>query len=178
MANIVTAVFAIALVIGGAVMLTGASLNSASEISMAWDQKTERTGRLTRTRLTLIDADIQGSGTNIDISVRNTGQTALNEFSDWDVIIRYYQTSGNQDLDILSLAYTANAQPSSGEWTISGLYLDVSASSTEVYDPNILNPGEEAIFRVTISPAIATSTDSVIRIGTPNGVTVDAPFSR
>ena len=178
MANVLTAVFAVALVIGGTLTLTLVSLSSAGESSLAWDRKVGRTGAAVRTELTLINADLVTTSTDVDISFRNAGQTSLAEFAKWDVLIQYYATSTNQGLAITSLSHTTSTTPANGEWTNRGIYLDADTLKAEVYEPNVLNPGEEAIFRLNITPKIPTSTDNVVTIAATNGVTVAAPFSR
>ena len=95
MAYLITALIAIAVIMGGSLLLTDASLMSASDASLSWDGRVRRTGEQKRTHLSLIQADLAGGGTDIDISFRNTGQSALAEFSGWDLIIRYYAASGN-----------------------------------------------------------------------------------
>ena len=178
MSHIVTAVFAIALILLTVTLLATASFSSASRISLAWDGMVQRNSERDRTALALISADIMPTSTNVDISIRNSGQTALRDFANWDVTIQYYATTSNQGLSISWLLYTASSTPPSGQWTVRGVYLDAATLKAEVYEPNILNQGEESIVRVNITPAIPTSTDNLVTIGTPNGVTVSAPFSR
>lgn len=178
MANLITAVVAIVLIIAAVLTLTNATLGSTSEISLSWDSMVKRTGDKVRTDMTLIQADIAGGGTDIDISFRNSGQTPLASFSDWDVIIRYYSVSGNGGLKIRRLAYTTSATPSDGQWTVRGIYINATTLVSEVYEPNIFNPGEEMIIRANITPAIPATTNNVATIGVTNGVTLSAPFNR
>ncbi|MCH8206377.1 MAG: hypothetical protein IH956_05175 [Chloroflexi bacterium] len=178
MAHVIVALFAIAMMITGAVTLTDASLSSASDISLAWPRMVERSGDRARTRVQLLSADIGGSGADVDISLRNSGQTALAGFSDWDTIIQYYESANNTDMRVQWLSYTTSASPSSGEWTVVGIYQDAGTQDPEVYEPNVFNPGEEMILRLNISPAIPATTDSMVKIGAHNGVTLVAPFSR
>ncbi len=178
MANIITGLVAVALVIGAVITMTSASLSSASDISLTWNDMTNRTGERARTELQLITADIVGSGTNIDISIRNSGQTALREFKKWDAVISYYATSSNADLKITRMTYTTSSSPSNGQWTMVGVYLNAGTAEAEVYEPNVLNPGEEMIVRLNVTPAIPATTDNLATIGTVNGVTLSAPFSR
>ena len=178
MANIVTGIIAIALVMATALSLTWAALSSASDISLTWDQLVDRTGDRARTQLALVTADIQGGGADIDISLQNTGQTALADFSDWDVILVYYATSTNQNLRLVRLAHTTSTIPASGQWNDNGFFLDVAASEAEVYEPNIFNPGEVMKMRLNITPSIPATTTNVATIGTANGVTLAVPFSR
>ena len=177
MAHVITALIAIAAMLGGVLVLTEATLSSASDISISWDGMVERAGDRTRTELTLIAAD-ESTGTIIDVSFRNSGQTALADFPEWDIVIQYYATANNADLRVVWMAHTAAADPPSGQWTVQGIYLDAATSDPEVYEPNSFNPGEEMRIRLKIDPAIPDNTDNLVTIGTPNGVTLAAPFSR
>ena len=178
MVNIIGALFAVGLIVAGALLITGASLSSASLLSLSWGDMADRTGDRSRTELTLITADIGGAGDDIDISLRNTGQTALAEFSMWDMVIQYYDTPNNQDLQVQWLSHSTSTPPAVGKWAVTGIYLDAGASEAEVYEPNIFNPGEEMIVRLTITQTIPADTDNLVKIGTVNGVTLAAPFSR
>ena len=73
-----------------AVTLSNASLTSAREISTSLESRISRSGETARTELSLVQADIVGSGTNIDFTVRNSGQTAVKDFSDWPTIPQVY----------------------------------------------------------------------------------------
>ncbi len=159
------------------ITLTSSSLSSATEVSIAWETMTQRTEDRKRTELALIEADISGGGTNIDISVRNTGQTYLADYSKWDVIIRYFATGGNADPQLEWLTYTSGA-PADGQWTVEGIYTDATALTPEVFEPNVFNPGEEMIVRLNITPAIPAGTDNLATLGVANGTTLSAPFSR
>lgn len=178
MANVVTALFSIALIIAGTLALTGSSLSSASDVSQAWDGMLDRIGERSRTELALITADIQGGGDDVDISLRNKGQTALAGFSSWDVILEYFENADNQDPKVLWLPYEASSPPSSGKWAVTGIYMNASTTEAEVYEPNVLNPGEEMIIRLRITPAIPGNTDNLVTLSETNGVTMAAPFSR
>ena len=177
MSNVVTALFAIAIILGGTATLTASTFSSASTVSASLEDMVERRGERARTQLTLVQADIAGSGPDVDISLRNTGQVPLANFDRWDVVIRYYQKTNNRELTVRRLVYTSGT-PTDGQWTVEGIYLDASSSTPEVFDPGILNPGEEVVLRLTISPAVPNNTDNLVKIATDNGVTVEAPFSR
>lgn len=163
---------------GGALTLTRAALLSANGLALAWEEMKDRTTEQTRTELTLLTADIAGAGADIDISLRNSGQTALADFANWDVVVQYYQASGNSGLVIDWFSYTSSPTPANGQWTVRGIYLDADTLEPEVYDPDILNPGEEMIVRINVTPAIPVQTDNLATIGAANGITVSAPFSR
>ena len=178
MAHLVTALFAVALILGGALTITGAALSSAGDMAQSWAKMAKRTGDVARTSLSTTTPAIAGGGTDIDIALRNTGQTPIRDFSEWDVIIRYYATSTNQSLKVLRLTHTTSTTPSHGQWNDTGIYLNAGDLEPEVYEPNVLNPGEEMKMRLNIAPAIPATTDNLVIVGTPNGVTLSAPFSR
>ncbi len=177
MTNVIVAAIAIGLILAATLILTNAALSSASQLSVSWDEMVRRKGDIARAEMTLMTADILATSTNIDISVRNSGQTPLVNFSDWDLMIKYYATSGNADLNISYLTY-ATSTPATGEWTVQGIYADYSALDTEIYEPNVFNPGEEMLLRVNITPAIPTTTDNAVTIGTENGISLPATFTR
>ena len=176
MASLLIGLMIIALIVVAALALEDASLSSASEISASWDHMTGRTGDRARTELTLITADVGGGGSNIDISLRNTGQTALADFSRWDVVLQYFEKPNNRDMRVLWLPYTTYDDHSIGQWTVRGLYLVVD-SVPEVYEPNVFNPGEEMLVRLSLTPAIPANTDNIVTVGVSNGVTMAAPVS-
>lgn len=177
MAHIITSIVAIALIVMAAVTLSNASLSSASEISTSLESRISRTGETARTELSLVLADVVGSGTNIDITLRNSGQTAVKDFSLWDVVIEYYSASNNSGLNIKRLGYVSSG-PSDEEWAVVGIYLDAAASEAEVYEPNIFNPGEVMKIRLNIDPEIPVTTDNLVTVAAENGTRLSAPFSR
>ena len=177
MAHVVVILFAVVAIVTGAVSLTGAALSSADDASAAWETMTKRTGRAYRTELKLITVDAQGSGQDIDISIRNEGQTSLSDFSWWDVMIEYYAQPGNSDLNIAWLSSTSTP-PASGQWAVKGIFMNAGTEAAEIYEQNVFNPGEEMTIRLNISPSIPTSTDNLVTIAAPNGIRLTAPFSR
>ena len=178
MANVIIGAITVAMILLGSVTLISTSLGVAGELSLTWDEVLKRKGDKFRTELTLITADIAGTGTDIDISLRNSGQSALVHFTDWDAVIRYYDTADNSGLNIIWLEYATSSPPSANQWEVEGIYTDAVTKDAEIFEPNIFNPGEEMIVRINITPAIPASTDNVVTIGADNGISFSAPFSR
>ena len=178
MANAIIGAIVVAMILLGSATLIGTSLGVAGDLSLTWDEVLKRKGDKSRTELTLITADISGSGTNIDVSIRNSGQSALVDFTSWDAVIRYYDTANNSGLNIKWLEYATSSPPSANQWEVEGIYADAETKDAEIFEPNIFNPGEEMIVRVNITPAIPVNTDNVVTIGAENGISLSAPFSR
>jgi hypothetical protein len=166
------------LILGGTLALVNASLSSASEVSQSMSARSKRSADFARTEISLLQSDIAGSGTNVDISVQNTGQTKLRDFEEWDVVISYYDTANNDGMNIVYMEYTTNGSPNDEQWTVEGIYTDSTLIDDEVYEPDIFNPGEAMKLRLKIDPSIPSDTDNVVTIGVNNGVRLQAPFSR
>lgn len=178
MSNVIIAALVIAMILGANMLLANATFSAADNITIAWDKMMDRKEGIVRTELTLISVDPNASSTDIDVSVRNSGQTSLGRFEDWDVVIRYYSTSGDIGLNLQWMSYVATSTPATLEWTVEGIYSDATTKVAETYEPNLLNPGEEMIIRANVTPAIPGGTNNSINIGTSNGVSLPVPFSR
>ncbi len=133
-------------------------------------------GDITRTELTSLSVSVISAGATVDWSAGNVGQTQLRVFEDWDVVI-VYQDSAGSGLQVQHLTYTTNVAPSAGEWTVTGVYRDAGTLTAEVFNPGIVDPGEEFIIRAQLSPVIASSTTNTITLAVENGVTVSAQFT-
>ena len=178
MTNVIIGAFVIALILGATLMLTSSMFSAADNITNSWDRMMDRKEDIVRTELTLISIDPNASSTNIDVSIRNSGQTSLGNFDQWDVMIRYYATSNDTDLNLQWMTYVSTSTPATLQWTVEGIYSDAATKVAETYEPNRLNPGEEMILRANVTPAIPGGTNNSISIGTPNGISLPAVFSR
>lgn len=178
MTNAIIAALVIALILGATMMLANVALSSAGNVTVAWDRMMDRKEGIARTELTLISIDPNASSTNVEVSVRNSGQTSLGHFEDWDVLIRYYDTTGDVGLNLEWMSYVTTSTPATLQWTIRGIYSDSATLVAETYEPNLLNPGEEMILRANVTPAIPGGTNNSITIGASNGVSLPAPFTR
>ena len=178
MTNVIVGALVIAIILGATMLLTNSLFSSASNITNSWDRMMDRKEDIVRTELTLISIDPNASSTNIEVSIRNSGQTSLGNFDEWDVMIQYYATPNDTDLNLKWMSYVATSTPATLQWTVQGIYSDAATRVAETYEPNLLNPGEEMILRANVTPAIPGSTNNSIRIGTPNGFSLPAVFSR
>ena len=125
--------------------------------------------------LTPLTATVGSGGGSVRVTVRNDGQTRLADFDEWDFLFHYYDTGGDYRFDWYP--YTAGS-PGLNQWTVSGIYRDATTLAAEMYEPGILNPGEEAIFELQLSPSIGLTTTSMLAIGTDQGVTISAFVDR
>lgn len=149
-----------------------------------WRSEMEgRTRMLTqaRTDLALVTTATQSSGNEVEVTLRNTGQVKLADFDRWDVVVQYYseEIPSNDpalyNYQVRWLPYVAHS-PGDLEWTVAGLYMDATAATPEVFEPGILNPGEEIKLLVKLRPFAAKNVTHQILVSTPNGVQVSGFF--
>jgi len=117
------------------------------------------------TRITAISSNTSGDGSRVEIVFRNDGNTSMANFECWDVIVRYGEGG------VQWLPYS----PEASGWTVSNILF---GAGPEVFDPNILNPGEEMTVLLLLSPAVSDNYTNLATIATPNGVTTSISFSK
>ena len=173
MENAVVALICIAIILVGVLIMVQGGLYSVDLLSTSWKQMEKRTGEIARTDITALSAT--SDGTNVEITLKNEGETKLYYFDHWDVVIQYYQANGTYW--IKWLPYTETNPPGDDEWTVEGIYLDAK-SDPEVYDPGIFNPGEEIVIWMKVNPLVGLNTSNLVTVATANGVRASINFSR
>lgn len=164
MESALISIVTIALVIITAITMTMKTFTSASLLSDSWREMEERAEEIRRTDIAAVPPENYGGGV-IDILVINEGQTSLESFSQWDIIARY------QTGQISYIDYTDNTTPQNNQWTLEGLYLSDNTSRSEIFDLNILNPGETAKLKINLDPDLSIGEYGQIIVSTSNGIT-------
>ena len=135
-----------------------------------------RMGDQSRTALTAVDTQVSQDGDSVDATFRNSGSTRLTDFAQWDLIVNFYDDQ--HTYRTLWLPFHTGSSPTVQEWALVGLYMDAANAIPEVYEPGILNPGEEMVIRLRVpSPAQPGVAGQVI-VTTPNGITSSIFFTR
>lgn len=160
MDTILAAVVIIILIIVSTMTMTVSVFQSANNLADAWKDMEAQSVSISETE---ISAAGNYSGGLVDVTVLNEGRTNLYDYSSWDAIIQY------QSGDAFHLSYAEDYPPGSGEWAIEGIFM--VGGSPEVFDPNILNPGEAMIVAINPEMEIGIGETARIVISTPNGVT-------
>ncbi len=143
--------------------MTTSSFASIDTMCDSWkEQEAQMTDR-TNTRITAVSSVTRDKGKQVEIVIRNDGNTSLANFDCWDVIVRYGEGG------VQWLPYSS-AVPG---WTVSSFSL---GEGPEVFDPNILNPGEELTARLKLSPGVSKDYTNLATVATLNGVTVSISF--
>jgi hypothetical protein len=172
MSNAIVALFVIALMIIAALTWSQAAFSSFDSVSQSLKEMAQTTREVNRTSISILVSQKQGDF--FDIAVCNSGEVRLAQFEDWDVVVQYYDATGNYH--IRRLAYTGNSTPSDNEWTVNIIYSGEGMSEEELFEPGILNPGEVAVLRLKLSPQPGSDTTNLVSISTFNGVNTSAQF--
>ena len=162
MDTILVAVVVLVLIIMSVLTMTFSMFQSANTLGDSWKTMEAQSISISETAIsTLVTGNY--SGGLIDVAVQNEGRTNLYDYSRWDVILQY------QSGDAFHLSYAETYPPGSGEWTSEGIFM--AGGAPEVFDPNILNPGEVMIVAINPDMEIGIGKTARIIISTPNGVT-------
>ncbi len=163
----VLAAFVVIFVILFAVFtLSDTFLTTQDSISESWQDMEARREAQAHTTLRAVEAHTASAGTIITLRLANDGTTRLVDFDHWDVILQYYDAQESGTYRFLRLAYAAHS-PAEGQWTVEGLYAE--AGQFEVYEPNILNPGEEIVLRLIAAPGVGAGSSAQVTVSSENG---------
>jgi hypothetical protein len=176
MENVLVALVIIFLVLFAALTLGNAIFSTQDMLNASQAETETRLQEQSRTQLALVDVKTH-AGTQAEITLRNTGSVKLADFDQWDVIVQYFDDAAPAGYHIDWLPYTATLV-GADQWTVQGIYSDVTIDAPEVYEPHIFNPGEQAVLDVRLSPPIAAGTYAQLVITAPNGATATTIFRR
>jgi len=129
-----------------------------------------------QTALALVASTITDAGETIELTFRNVGRSKIADFDQWDLIVQYYSAA-----DIYAvqwLPYSRDPTPGTNQWTVAGLYLSASAGTPEIYEPAILNPGEEIVIAARVVPPVGPNTTNLATIAVGNGNHQSVLFAR
>ncbi|MBK6326926.1 MAG: hypothetical protein KA362_14925 [Chloroflexi bacterium] len=175
METILTAFIVLALILFASLTIFTGYLNAQDTLRASWQEMQTRLSDQMHTDLTPILAQTKSSGAVIELTLRNDGDTRLADFADWDVIVEYYTPPG--DLAVGWYSYNVG-EPAAGEWSVIGIYIDAATAEGEVFEPGILNPGEEVLLRLRALPPVGPSTTNMLTIAAENGVSASMQFVR
>jgi archaellum component FlaF (FlaF/FlaG flagellin family) len=164
MENLFITIVCIALILLATVSYATSSLDSADMISNSFKMMLEKAGEISRTEITATAAATAASGSEVEVTLSNDGNTALRNFRRWDVIVRY------QGGTTVWVPYSASATPG---WSDNGTFLNGGA---DIFEPGILNPAETLKIKMRLSPAVAENTTNLAVISTDNGVKTQRSF--
>ena len=174
MENIFIAILCVALMIFAAMTVAQSTLGSQDSVATAWKEMESTSGEIARTNISSLGAETS-DGVTISLTLENAGETQLEDFDEWDVILQYYDTSDNYL--VKRLTYNSGT-PSDNEWIVEGIYLNSGSSVSEAFDPGIFNPDEEMVIEIKVNPTVGTPNANMVKVAAANGVSATAIFTR
>lgn len=174
MDTVIVSIICIVLVVFGGMTMAQGFFSSVDSSTLGWDAMEARDGNIMRTEMAVVSTAMP-SASRLEVTLRNDGQTKLGDFDDWDLIVQYYDGSGQYY--VKWLPYTSGV-PGNDEWTVSGIYLDAGSATAEVFETGIVNPGEEMVIRAELSPSAGADTTNLVVVSTSNGISATTTFSR
>ncbi|MCC6804421.1 MAG: hypothetical protein IT319_16175, partial [Anaerolineae bacterium] len=178
MEQIVVAVILIFLLLFGVLTLTNAFIQAQSTLEVSWEAMNNRASEISNTAISPVEMRILNSGTELELTIRNSGATKLADFDRWDVFTEYYEDGGSDPVYHGGRLAYQDASPSSNQWTEAALYIDKDNDIAESYDPDIFNPGEEMTLQLLVSPAVGVGQAARVTVTTQNGITTSLVATR
>ena len=169
METIIVSVVSMALIIISTLVVTVSTFQSANKMADAWKSMEERSSVVRQTIIRVSTPDSYQGGL-INLTVKNEGNANLGDLPRWDAIIQHQ--SGNA----YYLEYSDTYPPGPGEWAVEGIFITVG--TPEVFDLNILNPGEQMTVAINPSQELGIGETARVMLSTPNGVTTQGYITR
>jgi flagellar protein FlaF len=170
METAIVSLLCIALVVFGGMTMSREFLTSVDTSASGLQEIIRRDESSMRTELATVSASTPAAN-QVAVALENRGQTKLADFSKWDVIVQYYDGAGNYYTRWLP--YT-NGALGDNQWQVTWIHFNGQA---EVFDPGVLNPGEQVEITAQLNPAAGAGTTNMVVIATPGGITTCAYFS-
>jgi hypothetical protein len=162
MESVLVCFVSISLMIVSMVTITMTTVHSASKLSDTWRASEERVNEIRRTAISSYSPDDYQGGL-LELTVKNEGQVNITDFGRWDLLVE------KPGANATYLTYSASYPPGVNQWAIKGFY--ITSNNPEVFDLNVLNPGERIIIGVNLLPGINEGETVRVTVSTADGVT-------
>jgi len=171
METAIVSIICIALVVFGGMTMSNGFMTSLDAGTAGLGQVGDQSDNIMRTELSPVSTNITlVSGADpVNIVLENTGQTKMADFEKWDVIVQYYDDLDDYHVDWLPYIDDSAAPY---EWDVGWIKINGQA---EVFEPNVLNPGEQIMIRTRLD--VGVNTTNMVTISTPSGVTCSTYFA-
>jgi hypothetical protein len=173
METVIVSIICIALVVFGGMTMSHGFMTSVDAGTAGLEQVGNRNETIMRTELTPVSTNVTlvSGPSPLEIVLENKGQTKMADFEKWDVIVQYYDGSGNYS--VKWLPYSASGG-GTNEWGVGWIHLD---GQPEKFEPNVLNPGEQIMIQTWLDPSVGAGTTNMVVVSTPSGVSSSTYFS-
>jgi len=178
METILVLLILMGVILFGAPLLAHSYFSSQEAIAVCFQEMESRAAERAKTEISLLREQGQDAA-NIEIVLENRGVVKLADYDRWDVIVEYDDGVKPQERHSVWLPYSP--WPEDNHWWVVGIYADATIRGSEVaeaYEPGILNPEEEMVLALRLSPAVGITTTNVATIVTVNGISASKVFTR
>ena len=173
METAIISIICIALVVFGGMAMSNGFMTSVDAGTMGLEEVGSRDDAIMRTELTPISTSLSAvSGADpLEIVLENTGQTKTADYDKWDVIIQYLDVG-----DVYRVAWLPYVEETTEafEWDVGWIKMN---GQDEVFEPNVLNPGEQIMIKAWLDPSLKTGETGMLVVSTPSGVTCSTYFT-
>ena len=178
METILVILILMGIILFGAPLLAHSYFSSQEAIAASFREMQSRAAERAKTEISLLREQGQ-DGANVEFVLENAGNIKLADYDQWDVIVEYDDDAEPQERHSVWLPYSR--WPDDNRWWVVGIYSDATIRGSEVaeaYEPGILNPEEEMVLALRLSPAVGLTTTNVATIVTVNGISASEVFTR
>ncbi len=179
MESVPSAFIVVFIIVFAALTLTGGLLGSQESMLSTLDKVEVRLQALIDTRLTPVSVpttrQILNSGTQVQITLRNTGSRKLADYAQWNLIAECYDVSNHYQVQALRFV---KGTPQSAEWGVEKIYLDSQQKIAEQIEPNVLNPGEEIVLAARLPNSVGIGKPCLLVVATGNGQRASVTYVR
>jgi len=176
MESVIVTLITIFLLIFAALFMGNALIASHDTVVVSWQGMQERYQDQLHSDLQSLDAYTASNGTEIYVTLYNTGSTRFTSYEDWDFFVHYYDAASPQKYHTRRLDYEANGLTDSNRWTVEGIYLEPETDYAEVFEPDIINPGEAIRLYAQLSPHAAAKSPLYLEVVAPQGSSSSTTF--
>jgi archaeal flagellar protein FlaF len=173
METAIVSIICIALVVFGGMAMSNGFITSVDASTAGLLEAGDRNDNIMRTELSPISTNlVLATGPDpLEIILENNGQTKLADYDKWDIIIQYFDDSGIYHVQWLPYV---PGTTSTYEWDIGWIKMN---GQPEVFDPGVLNPGEQLQIKTILDPSVGENTTNMVVVSTSSGVTCSTYFS-
>lgn len=143
-------------------------INNGSNRTEAITQSDQTIIKTLESSFKIVDISHSTGQTLIHVIITNDGRRSLENFDDWEIVLRYDQHGADPETIIVP---THTDSLVNGTWTDFEYWLDYDANDPALIEPGILNVHEEMEIRVQVDPKLENNTYLVVSVTSPHGVT-------
>ncbi|MHB1296514.1 MAG: hypothetical protein ACYC4R_16165 [Anaerolineae bacterium] len=129
-----------------------------------------------RTCISTLSIQATAAGETVQVLLLNSGEVRLADLGQWDVIVQYHSVGGQYIIAHLPYRQTADLEADRW-WDLGGIYIDREANEPEAFEPGIVNPGEQILLNLSLSPVMDAS-PALVTVSTPQGISASSILSR